>query len=76
MAGKFQMCFHEKAVRSRWCLYPVFVVPKEQRGYYASIACKSKRKRALSWNNLVEQRKTCVPSLTKTEYCNIHVNHV
>jgi len=23
MAGKFQMCFHEKAVRSRWCLSPV-----------------------------------------------------
>jgi len=20
LAGKFQMCFHEKAVRSRWCL--------------------------------------------------------
>ena len=23
LAGKFQMCFHEKAVRSRWCLSPV-----------------------------------------------------
>jgi len=23
IAGKFQMCFHEKAVRSRWCLSPV-----------------------------------------------------
>ena len=24
LAGKFQMCFHEKTVRSRWCLSPVF----------------------------------------------------
>ena len=23
MAGKFQMCLHEQAVRSRWCLSPV-----------------------------------------------------
>ena len=23
LAGKFQMCFHEKAVQSRWCLSPV-----------------------------------------------------
>ena len=23
LAGKFQMCFHEKAVRSRWCIKPL-----------------------------------------------------
>ena len=33
LAGKFQMCFHEKAVRSRWCLSPVLNVPKEHKGF-------------------------------------------
>ncbi len=38
LAGKFQMCFHEKAVRSRWCLSPVLCsagtkCSKEHRGF-------------------------------------------
>ena len=27
LAGKFQMCLHEQAVQSRWCLSPVLNVP-------------------------------------------------
>ena len=37
LAGKFQMCLHEQAVRSRWCLSPVLNVPREHWGLYAPL---------------------------------------
>ncbi len=41
------MCFHEKAVRSRWCLSPVLKCSVGTLRALCTIACKSKRERAL-----------------------------
>ena len=41
------MCFHEKAVRSRWCLSPVLKCSVGTLGALCTIACKFKRKRAV-----------------------------
>ena len=64
LAGKFQMCFHEKAVRSRWCLSPVLKCSAGTLRALCTIACKpwpNQRKRACSWKALwICQR---IPSL-------------
>ncbi len=64
LAGKFQMCLQEQAVRSRWCLSPVLKCSAGTLRALCTIACKpwpNQRKRACSWKALwICQR---IPSL-------------
>ncbi len=61
LAGKFQMCFHEKAVRSRWCLSPVLNVPKEHKGFMHPLRASPSGSVLCSWKTLwICQR---IPSL-------------
>ena len=52
LAGKFQMCFHEKAVRSRWCLSPVLNVPKEHKGFMHPLRASPSGSVLCSWKAL------------------------
>ncbi len=52
LAGKFQMCFHEQAIRSRWCLSPVLNVPQEHWGLYAPLRASLSGSVLCSWKTL------------------------